>query len=72
MGIYRVTDPIPVMVREDGTFVSRTLTEGTLISVEETSIDLNRYVIVNWNGRDTLMYGRELLTRAVRAFKYDD
>jgi len=67
MGSYRVTAPISVMVKENGTaYVLHTIPQGEIISVKEIPIDLNRYVIVNWDGKDALMFARELIIRAER------
>jgi hypothetical protein len=70
MGNYRVTNPIPVMVREvaEGTaFVSSTVPKGAIISVEGAVIDLAKYIFVKWNGEDALMFAGDLLIHAERA-----
>ena len=67
MGHYRIKNPIPVMLKEVGTYVSRTLPKGVVVSVEEPPLNLSRHVIVNWNGKQALMFGRDLLTHAERA-----
>jgi len=64
---YRITNPIPVMIKEDGTYVSRTVPKGMIISVEEMPLNLTRHIIVTWNGINVLMFARDLLTHAERA-----
>jgi len=67
MGSYRTKNPIPVMLKEDGTYVSRTVPKGVIISVEEMPLNLTQHIIVNWNGKNALMFARDLLTHAERA-----
>jgi hypothetical protein len=57
---YRVTDPIPVMVRDGGAYMSRTLPKGTIVSGDELPTDPNRCVSVNWNGKFALISARHL------------
>jgi len=66
MKSYRITDPISVMLKEDNSYVPRSLPTGAIVFVEEMPTDFNRHVIVNWNGRNTLLFARELLTSAER------
>jgi hypothetical protein len=69
MGNFRIIKPIPVMVKEADTFVSRTLPKGAMVSAGEMPVDPNRYVIVNWDGKDVLIIARELRIRAERALE---
>jgi len=52
------------MVKEDGSYVSRTVPKGTILFVEETPLNLTRHVIVKWNGKNALMFARDLLSHA--------
>jgi len=67
MGNYRVINPIPVMVNEGGGYVARTIPKGAILSVEEMPLNLTRHVIVDWGGKNALMFARDLLTHAERA-----
>jgi len=64
MGNYRVKNPIPVMVKEGDGYVLRTVPKGTLLAIEETPLNLTRHVIVNWSGKNALMFARDLMTHA--------
>jgi len=67
MGNYRITAPISVMVRQDGThYVSHTLPKGTVISITEPPVNLTRHIVVQWDGKNALMFARDLLTHAER------
>jgi len=61
---YRVTDPISVMLKEENSYVPGHLPKGAIVSLNKIPIDLNQHVIVDWNGRNTLMFAPELLLRA--------
>jgi hypothetical protein len=64
MKTYRVTEPISVMLKKENSYVPSHIPKGAIVSLKEIPIDLNRHVIVDWNGRSTLMFGPELLVRA--------
>ena len=67
MKTYRVTDPIYVMLKEENSYVPRTLPEGAVVFLEEEiPEDFNQHVVVNWNGKNVLMCARELLFSAER------
>ena len=66
MKTYRVTDPIYVMLKEEGSYVPRSLPKGAIVSLKEMPLDFNRHVIVDWNGKNTLLFARELLMNAER------
>ena len=63
---YRVTDPIFVMLKENGSYIPSSLPKGAIIYLEEMPVDFNRHVIVNWNGKIALIFARDLLTHAER------
>ncbi len=66
MKTYRITDPISVMLKEENSYVPCSLPKGAVISLEEMPTDFNRHVIVIWNGKNALMFARELLISAER------
>ena len=66
MKTYRVTDPITVMLKVESSYVPQSLPKGAIFSVSEMPTDFNRHVIVNWNGKNALMFARELLVSAER------
>ena len=71
MKTYRVTDPISVMLKEENSYVPASLPKGAIVSVKEIPADFTQHVIVEWNGKNTLMFARELLTHAERASEDD-
>lgn len=66
MKSYRFTDPISVMLKEENSYVLSSLPRGAIVSLKETPPDFNRHVIVDWNGKNTLLFARELLVSAER------
>jgi len=72
MKSYRITDPISVMLKEDNFYVPTSLPRGAIVSLKEMPTDFNRHVIVDWNGKNTLMFARELLMSAECVSKTSD
>jgi hypothetical protein len=66
MKTYRVTGPICVMLKEESSYVPRSLPKGAIVSLKEMSLDFIRHLIADWNGKNTLLFARELLMNAER------
>jgi hypothetical protein len=57
-------DSTIAMFEEEGIYVARTVSSGTLVEVAGGPLDGDRLVDVVWNGRKVMMFTQDLRSRA--------